>query len=202
MYRQIALNFVTSDGDILTMEIVFLAKHVGPKRPTKMPNVTLTPMHTCWALRAIRCGVWVRVLWWHNTWWPCWIKIVRWRRTAITAHGRSTIPCEKTKQGRHNASPSSFSDLSQIRSIYYTYESIQRTIPREHDLTGDYLFKQKGDVTMSNRRLPSMYDAVRNLRNLPDDEIVVRRVDSNLPDLGSDDALRTLMFIRDNKLYE
>ena len=55
---------------------------------------------------------------------------------------------------------------------------------------------------MSNRHLPSMYDAVRNLRNLPDDEIVVRRVDSNLPDLGSDDALRTLMLIRDNKLYE
>lgn len=47
-----------------------------------------------------------------------------------------------------------------------------------------------------------MYDAVRNLRNIPDDEIVVRRVDSNLHDLGSDDALRTLMFIRDNKLYE
>lgn len=54
---------------------------------------------------------------------------------------------------------------------------------------------------MSNRRLPSMYDAVRNLRDLPEDQIVVRRAD-NLPDLGSDDALRTLMYIRDNKLYE
>ena len=69
-------------------------------------------------------------------------------------------------------------------------------------LTGDYLFQQKGADDMSNRRFPSMYDAVRNLRNLPDDEIVVRRVDINLPDLGSDDALRTSMFIRDNKLYE
>lgn len=74
--------------------------------------------------------------------------------------------------------------------------------PVRHNLTGDYLFKQKGDVTMSNRRFPSMYDAVMNLRDLPEDQIVVRRIDSNLPDLGSDDALRTLMFIRDNRLYE
>ena len=74
--------------------------------------------------------------------------------------------------------------------------------PVRNHLTGDYLFKQKGADAMSNWHLPSMYDAVRNLRNLPDDEIVVRRVDSNLPDLGSDDALRTLMFIRDDKLYE
>lgn len=74
--------------------------------------------------------------------------------------------------------------------------------PVRHNLTGDYLFQQKGDVTMSNRRFPSMYDAVMNLRDLPEDQIVVRRVDSNLPDLGSDDALRTLMFIRDNRLYE
>ena len=56
---------------------------------------------------------------------------------------------------------------------------------------------------MSNRRFPSMYDAVWNLRDLlPEDQIVIRKVDSNLPDLGSDDALRTLLFIRDNKLYE
>ena len=73
---------------------------------------------------------------------------------------------------------------------------------RNH-LTGDYLFKQKGADAMSNRRFPSMYDAVWNLRDLlPEDQIVVRRVDSNLPDLGSDDALHALMFIRDNKLYE
>ena len=74
--------------------------------------------------------------------------------------------------------------------------------PVRSDLTGDYLFKQKGADAMSNRRFPSMYDAVRNLQNLPEDQIVIRKVDSNLPDLGSDDALRALMFIRDNKLYE
>lgn len=42
-----ALNFDKLDGDIMAMGTPFRAKHVGPKRPTKMPNVTLTPMHTC-----------------------------------------------------------------------------------------------------------------------------------------------------------